>query len=180
VVGLAVTAFLLAGCGSNVRDSALTQPALRADYRSAPPPLAALFSKRNALLGGGAAGFALELRALRGYPVVVNTWASWCTDCRAEFSIFQQVAPKYGRTVAFVGDDYEDGGAAGWLRRFPLSYPSYADNSGAIDRELGAATAGYAPVTYFFNRAGKEVYPHLGPYLSTASLEHDIRLYIGA
>jgi hypothetical protein len=37
-----------------------------------------------------------------------------------------------------------------------------------------------APVTYFYNRQGKEVYPHAGPYLSRASLEHDVRLYLGA
>jgi hypothetical protein len=35
-------------------------------------------------------------------------------------------------------------------------------------------------VTYFYNRRGQQVYYHYGPYLSVASLEHDIRLYLGA
>jgi thiol-disulfide isomerase/thioredoxin len=176
VVAVAVVA--LAGCGATPRDEPVSQAQLRSDYSRAPKPLADLFVKRDELLGGGARAFERELRALRGYPVVVNTWASWCTDCRQEFSIFQRVAPRFGKTVAFVGDDFDDGSGAAWLHKFPLSFPSYYDRSKTIDEALGAATAGYAPVTYFFNRAGEMVYPHFGPYLSVGSLEHDIRLYV--
>jgi len=90
------------------------------------------------------------------------------------------VAPRYARTVAFVGDDVNDGKGAAWLRKFPLSFPSYYDRSSTIDQALGPAAAAYAPVTYFYNRAGKQVFFHFGPYLSVASLEHDIRFYLGA
>lgn len=180
LAALALVTLALAGCGSTARDAALSPTQLAADYKGASAPLAALFARRNQLLGGGVPAFERELRALRGDPIVVNTWASWCTDCRQEFSIFQRVAPKFGRTVAFIGDDFDDGGGAKWLRRFPLSFPSYADQSKAVDEALGSATAGYAPVTYFYNRRGKLVYFHFGPYLSVTSLEHDIRLYIGA
>lgn len=177
---LALGSLALAGCGATPRDSALSQVQLRADYNGAPAPLAALFAKQNELLGGGAPAFERELHSLRGFPVVVNTWASWCPDCQQEFAIFQQVAPKFARSVAFVGDDFNDGGGAKWLARFPLSFPSYDDRSKSIDQAIGAATAGYAPVTYFYNRRGREVYYHYGPYLSRASLEHDIRLYLRA
>jgi thiol-disulfide isomerase/thioredoxin len=177
---LALGSLAIAGCGSTPTDDALSQVQLRAAYRGAPAPLAALFARHNQLLGGGAPAFEHELRALRGYPVVVNTWASWCPDCRQEFSIFQLVAPKFARSVAFVGDDFNDGAGAAWLRRYPLSFPSYADRSKSVDQAIGAATAGYAPVTYFYNRRGREVTFHFGPYLSVASLEHDIRLYLGA
>jgi cytochrome c biogenesis protein CcmG/thiol:disulfide interchange protein DsbE len=180
VAVLATAALALGGCGSAARDWALSAAALSSAYKGAPAPLAALFAKQNELLGGGAEAFERELRALRGYPIVVNTWASWCDDCRQEFSIFQQVAPKFARKVAFIGDDYEDGSGAAWLKRFPLSFPSYYDRSGAVDEAIGAATAGYAPVTYFYTSGGKLVYPHFGPYLSAASLEHDVRLYLGA
>jgi thiol-disulfide isomerase/thioredoxin len=178
---LTLAAIALAGCGASVRNAAPSTAQLRADYKGAPPPLVALFAKRDRLLGGGPAAFERELRALRGYPVVVNTWASWCQDCVEEFSIFQTVAPRFGRTVAFIGDDIE--GAAngrGWLAKHPLSFPSYSDRGESVDRAIGAPTAGYAPVTTFYNRQGKQVYPHFGPYLSTASLEHDIRLYLHA
>jgi cytochrome c biogenesis protein CcmG/thiol:disulfide interchange protein DsbE len=163
-----------------VRDSALTESDLRADYGGAPAPLAALFAQRNELLGGGARAFERELRSLRGYPVVVDKWASWCPNCQAEFSIFQRVAPAVAHSVAFVGDDVEDHHGVSFLRKFPLSFPSYADSTDGVDQALGAASAGYTPVTYFYNRRGQQVYYHYGPYLSVASLEHDIRLYLGA
>jgi cytochrome c biogenesis protein CcmG/thiol:disulfide interchange protein DsbE len=176
----ALAALALGGCGAAPQDSALSESQLHSDYKGAPAPLAKLFVEQNKLVGGGAKAFERELRALRGYPVVVNKWASWCPDCRQEFSIFQRVAPRYARTVAFVGDDVNDGKGAAWLRKFPLSFPSYYDRSSTIDQALGPAAAAYAPVTYFYNRAGKQVFFHFGPYLSVASLEHDIRFYLGA
>jgi thiol-disulfide isomerase/thioredoxin len=136
--------------------------------------------ERNRLLGGGTRAFARELRRLRGHPVVVNAWASWCDNCTEEFAIFQKVAPRYGRRVAFIGDDVGDGGGKGWLAKHPLSFPSYLDHDWSIDRAVSVAASNYAPVTYFLNAQGKLVYPHLGPYLSTASLERDIRLYLNA
>ena len=175
----ALAALALGGCGAAPRDSALSESQLQSDYKGAPAPLANLFAEQNKLVGGGAKAFERELKALRGYPVVVNTWASWCTDCRQEFAIFQRVAPRFGRKVAFVGDDFDDGQGASWLAKFPLSFPSYNDRSKTIDQALRAATAGYAPVTYFYDRAGKQVFFHLGPYLSVSSLEHDIHFYIG-
>ena len=179
---LAVAVFApltLDGCGAAPLDSALSQSQLQSDYKGAPAPLAKLFAEQNKLVGAGAKAFERELKALRGYPVVVNKWASWCPDCRQEFSVFQRVAPRYARTVAFVGDDVNDGKGAAWLRKFPLSFPSYYDRSSAIDQALSPAAASYAPVTYFYDRAGKQVFFHLGPYLSVSSLEHDIRFYIG-
>ena len=134
---VALASLALAGCGASARNAALSQSQLRADYRGAPAPLAALFARQNKLLGGGAPAFERELRSLRGYPVVVNTWASWCEDCRQEFAIFQRVAPAYARTVAFVGDDFNDGGGAKWLSRFPLSFPSYDDRREASTRRSG-------------------------------------------
>jgi thiol-disulfide isomerase/thioredoxin len=153
---------------------------LAADYRGAPALLRALYGERKRLLGGGVVAFERELRALRGRPVVINAWASWCDNCTEEFSVFQTVAPRFARGVAFLGVDVGDSGGAGWLAGHPLSFPSFADHSWSIDRAVSPAAANYAPVTYFISRAGKLVYPHLGPYLSASSLERDVRLYLDA
>ncbi len=178
--GLAVLA--LAGCGSAARSAAPSAAQLAADFKASPAPLAALHRQANELLGGGASAFATELHRLRGYPIVVNKWASWCGPCRDEFPIFQRVAPQLGRRVAFLGDDVKDTTGAGkaWLESFPVSYPSYSDPSGAINNALGPNYAFGTPVTYFYNAAGRLLYAHIGPYLSAASLQRDIRDFLGA
>ncbi len=168
----------LAGCGgSTPARSALSAPAEQAQLRGSPPALAALHLQADHLLSGGPAGFAARLRALRGHPVVVNKWASWCGPCQSEFPAFQRVSAGLGRQVAFLGLDGKDqpAAAAAFLARLPVSYPSYSDPDEAIARSIQAVT--FYPQTIYFNAAGRQVYVHAGPYLTAAALMRDIRFY---
>lgn len=169
---------LLAGCGSQPRSAAPPAGSVAASFKGSPPPLASLHSQADQLLGGGSAAFTARLAGLRGYPVVVNKWGSWCGPCQTEFPAFQRAAVLYGRRVAFVGLDGKDGdqSAAAFLRHFPVTYPSYVDPQESIARSIQAAT--YYPQTVYFDRHGKLVYDHAGPYLSAAALERDIRRYV--
>src|SRR3954447_1278004 len=49
-----------------------------------------------------------RLRALRGHPIVLNAWASWCPPCREELPLLAAAAARYGRRAAFLGADVED------------------------------------------------------------------------
>jgi thiol-disulfide isomerase/thioredoxin len=146
-------------------------------FRGSPSVLASLHRQANRLLGGGTPAFHARLSALRGHPVVINKWASWCGPCRIEFPAFQRASVRYGRQVAFIGIDGKDanGSAQAFLRQFPVSYPSYSDPRSGIANSIQAAI--YFPQTVYFNRAGKMVYDHAGPYASAAALESDIRRY---
>jgi cytochrome c biogenesis protein CcmG, thiol:disulfide interchange protein DsbE len=146
--------------------------------QGAPAPLAALHAQSNQLLGGGTDAFGERLRALRGHPVVINKWASWCGPCRAEFPIFQNVATDRGREVAFLGVDGKDSrsSAVGFLEEFPLPYPSYEDPDEDIARDIGAP-ANY-PVTLFVDAEGETVFIHQGQYRSEADLVDDIERWL--
>ena len=175
-----VAVVTLAGCGSAVHDAAPSRAQLAADLKGSPSPLAALHRQANQLLGGGASALRARLRALRGYPVVVTQWASWCAPCRAEFPYFQQLSAKLGRRVAFIGNDASDttGGARDWLRRFPVSFPSYRDASGQVALALSPYFALDTPVTYLYTRSGVQ-YSNVGPYASEQALRRQIRADLG-
>ena len=176
----AATAATLAGCGAVAHSAAPSPAQLRADLRGSPPQLAALHRQANQLLGGGAPAMAARLRALRGTPVVVTQWRSDCEPCQLEYPYFQQLSAQLGRSVAFIGNDSEDSasGATGWLRRFPVSFPSYSDPDGTIALALSRFYALDTPVTYLYTRAGVQ-YAHVGLYISEKSLRQEIRRYLG-
>ena len=97
----------------------------RPPSRGSPAPLAALHAQSNVLLGGGRKALQARLAALRGHPVVVNVWASWCGPCRTEMPALQRVALQRGRSVAFVGVNLKDnrGAARRFLRKRAADLP---------------------------------------------------------
>jgi cytochrome c biogenesis protein CcmG, thiol:disulfide interchange protein DsbE len=180
-VCLALSAALLAGCGSGSGPpSAAPRPAEAArSLAGSPPPLVALHRDANRLLGGGPGALRARLRGLRGHPVVVNKWASWCGPCRAEFPFFQRLSVELGRSVAFIGvnSNDSDGDARAFLRRYPVSYPSYSDPDQKVAKVF-AGPLGF-PSTAFYDAAGKLTFVHQGEYASEAKLREDIRRYGG-
>ena len=139
----------------------------------APPPLAALH-RDAAKLMGGREEFERRLRGLRGYPVVVNRWGSWCGPCRAEFPILSRQATEHGKRVAFLGIDFEDGRgpAEEFLSEKPVPYPSYEDPAGEISDSLNLPRG--TPTTLFMDRRGRIVHQKFGEYRTEAELRRDI------
>ena len=177
LLALAVLAGFVAGCGTTAHNEAPGPQQVTTAFKGSPPSLAALHAQANDLLGGGSKAFKARLAALHGYPVVVNKWASWCGPCQSEFPVFQKVAVRFGRQIAFVGIDGKDHNAAakGFLKKFPVTYPSYTDPGEDIARAIQAAT--FYPQTIYFDRQGKLVFDHAGPYVTDSALIKDIRRY---
>ena len=159
----------------------LTRAQVLEPLAGAPAPLAALHRRANELPAATVGSYRAELRRLRGHPVVVNAWASWCGPCKLEFPIFQRAAARLGRRVAFLGlnvsDNRED--AAAYLRKAPVPYPSLVDADFKI---LGAAAQGAQglPVTVFYDAEGKRATIHQGGYTSLEDLLADIERYARA
>jgi cytochrome c biogenesis protein CcmG/thiol:disulfide interchange protein DsbE len=155
----------------------LTPAQAKALLAGSPPALAVLHEQGGALLDGGSAGLRARLAALRGYPLVINKWASWCVPCKQEAVAFQRASAEYGRRVAFIGIDSEDakrGDARAFLRSFPVSYPSYYDPSGVLGEEI--TDSALRPVTVFIAPDGKR-YIHQGQYPSLGKLRGDVEKY---
>jgi cytochrome c biogenesis protein CcmG, thiol:disulfide interchange protein DsbE len=142
----------------------------------APARLAALRRQVNVLQSGGERALDARLRALRGFPVVVNLWASWCDPCRYELPFLQRQAVKRGARVAFVGvnsgDNRDD--ARRLLARFPMPYPSIEDPRQTVAGRYGAPGL---PATAFYDRGGKLVLVHQGVFPSEAKLAEEIDRY---
>jgi len=158
-------------------DSRYSLADARAKLAGAPASLAALHEQANQLLGGGRDAVRRRLAALKGHPVVLNKWASWCGPCRAEFPFFQNVAAERGKEIAFLGlnsgDNRDD--AAEFLKDFPVPYPSYEDPNERIATDIGAAAA--YPVTVFYDARGKRTFVHQGGYASEDDFVADIEKY---
>jgi thiol-disulfide isomerase/thioredoxin len=178
LVALVVVAVVVAQPKTSTPHSAnLSKSSVSAALAGSPAVLASLHAQGNQLLSGGTGAFEARLKQLRGYPVVVNKWASWCGPCQTEFPAYQRASVAFGRRVAFIGIDGKDQSpaAAAFLKRFPVSYPSYTDPEEKIASAIQATT--YYPQTVYIDRQGKEVFDHAGPYETAASLEKDIRRY---
>lgn len=173
-----LAAALLAGCGASTPRTQVPTPAEAAKMLAASAaPLAALHRQASELLPGGVTAFHARLAGLRGYPVVVNKWASWCAPCRYEFPFLQRVSVRLGRRVGFVGLNAGDdpGPARSFLQQRWLSYPSYVDPHEQIARTIEAPNN--YPITVFFDRRGRIAYVHQGEYHDEAQLASDVERY---
>lgn len=114
---------------------------------------------------------------LRGWPVVVNFWASWCVPCKAEAPLLVAAARKHSGKVAVLGLDTQDfsGDARDFLRRFKVNYISVRDGSGATNDTYGLTGL---PETYFIDRRGRIV-AHVVGQVSRRTLDAGIELAEG-
>jgi cytochrome c biogenesis protein CcmG, thiol:disulfide interchange protein DsbE len=99
----------------------------------------------------------LSLASLRGKPLVVNFWASWCGPCKDEAPFLQQTYERYrAQGLVVLGVDVKDfrQDARHFMQRYGITYPVVYDGKGSTVGRWGLQ--GY-PETFFVDRSGKLV-----------------------
>lgn len=100
-------------------------------------------------------GQEIKLSELRGKPVVINFWASWCIPCRTEAPILERAWKDYGeRGVVILGVDYVDtyDAAKKFIQEYGMTYPNGPDLGTRISQMYRITGV---PETYFVTREGK-------------------------
>lgn len=110
-------------------------------------------------------GATLALRSLRGRPLVVNFWATWCPPCVKEMPELDRFAKEFagrGWQVLGIAIDQADTVKA-FLEHTPVSFPVVLAGTEGLAwvRRLGNATAGL-PFSVQWSAAGQPVRQKLG------------------
>ncbi len=157
LVGVALYAARDPGPGAGVAASGSDRTLL--EDRPAPDEE---FPLPPATLEGFAGGPPVDLADLRGEPLVVNFWATWCAPCVKEMPEFQAAAAALRDEVTFLGVDVEDAppNAEPFVERLGIDYPLAIDPR----RELYEAVGNFGmPTTLLVDGDGIVRYRHTGP-----------------
>ncbi|WP_191278666.1 TlpA family protein disulfide reductase [Nocardioides flavus (ex Wang et al. 2016)] len=111
------------------------------------------------LTGTDLDGEEVDLAALRGKPVVVNVWASWCPPCRVEQPDLNEAAAELGDEVSFVGLNIRDASrenAQAYVRNLEVPYASvYSADGSALLPFAGTLTPRSIPSTVVLDAEGR-------------------------
>ncbi len=124
--------------------------------------------------GGGT----LDLGRAPGVPTVVNLWASWCTPCRAELPLMQEVSERAGDRLQVVGVISKDGApqAESFAEAAGATFPAAFDGDGDLMAELGLVAL---PYTYFLDAGGAVVHVEVGEIDSVEELTALVSEHLG-
>ncbi len=100
-------------------------------------------------------GRSVTLSSLRGRPVFINFFASWCPPCKTETPDLVSLYQRYGKHVRFIGVDMTPGdtlaGVHYYVKAFGVPYPVLLDRTGAVETAYGVIDI---PTSFFINSSG--------------------------
>jgi thiol-disulfide isomerase/thioredoxin len=125
-------------------------------------------------------GAPVSLPALRGTPVIVNFFASWCPDCRGELAAVASVARSSAGRVVVIGVDSNESSVSTSSRLLAAAHATYPVG---LDPNANVATEyeiQALPVSYFIDARGRVVGAAVGPQTVRSLQGWVVRLERGA
>lgn len=125
------------------------------------------------------AGEPISLEALRGRPVVLNFWATWCGPCRVEMPALQRASERYagdGLTILAVNAMEPADRVTGFMEELGLTFPAVLDPDGEILDLYGVRVF---PTTIVVDAEGRIRAEHYGP-LTDELIDEYLALAVGA
>lgn len=109
-------------------------------------------------------GQPVSLASLRGSPVLLNIWATWCHPCRDEIPVLQALHETYApRGLQLVGVTIDDAGSRGditsFAREFGMTYPVWHDPDQQV---MPAFSVIGVPTTFLISREGRVLWRKTG------------------
>ncbi len=120
-------------------------------------------------------GGQISLAELRGRPVVINFWASWCDPCKEEAPLLEAAWRKYkDQGLMMIGVDYldQEPAARAYLQEFQITYPNGPDLGSKIARRYFIRGV---PETFFIGPDGQIKSFKEGPFTTMEELEAHLR-----
>ncbi len=105
----------------------------------------------------GFAGDFRTLSELRGKPLLINVWASWCGPCRAEMGSLERLSRRYGGkqfNIIGISTDDDADAAAAFIMKSQITFDNYLDSKLLLENMLGANTI---PLTVLVDAQGRVV-----------------------
>ena len=187
LVAAVVAALLLGGCSSSDQPAEADRPAQPVGRTTGPdrtcPDLPSAPVRDDGLpdleLPCLEDGPPVNLKDLRGTPLVLNVWAAWCTNCDREMPLLADAMDRAGSRVRFFGVHYKATRAQGRSSEedFGVPFPSVHDADG--DRTALALRAAAPPQTFFVAADGEVVGHKVGEITTQAMLDDLVERYLG-
>ena len=162
------SALVLAGCdrqsGQEAQPQAATSAAAPAAAATGVVDRSRKGSEMPDFVLADPAGKKLDLQSLKGKPVLVNLWATWCAPCVAELPALDKLAATLDgklKVLAVNQDSGQPEKAGEFLRQRGVSrLEPWLDPKNDLAFQFGAETL---PVTVMYDSAGREVWRVAGP-----------------
>ena len=120
-------------------------------------------------------GQTISLSGLRGSPVMLNFWATWCPPCRAEMPYLQQIYDEWsaeGLVMLAINLRESPSLVEGFMQSNGLSFPVLLDSTGSVGAKYNVSGI---PTTFFIDRDGIIRQKRVGAYPSKEAIEEDLR-----